>query len=491
MVRWRRGRRGGGRSTGSASTVRSRTLLTSLGILVQGVVRFLYTVLVARSTSPAVLGAVNASISLAMFLSLLWPSAMGAGVVRFVAGEQGAGRHEASAAVLRLLARQALWSSVVLSVASAAIAALVLDLPHGTAIGTAGLVLAYSCYSFVRGVQYARDTVARATRWEVIAGGLALVLLVAVLATGSSAVLLAPLTVGYALYAFVLWPRGPAGPTGPDLRRDVARFVLLTVVGTVASTGFLQLSMVVARATTTGPDAGYYAAALALATPASLLARSLSLALYPTMAQTQGRGDPTTVRWMTDAATRSLVVVMVAVFGFLVLTSEVLVSLVYGSRFSPAADLLPLLMLAVLPTSVAVAAVSRLSSASNRLYVSVTTSSVVGLLLGLAVWALVTDRYGVLGIAIGYLAGGVVVGLGPLVITWWVDRYRWGGLVARALVGVSAIAALRVWESEAGFGGWVQVAVAGGFVVVWLLMSWRDAATVVRYGLLRQPATPE
>ena len=99
-------------------------------------------------------------------------------------------------------------------------------------------------------------------------------------------------------------------------------FVLLAVVGTLASAGFLQLSNVLARAANSPHDAGLYAAALSLATPASLLSRSFGLVLFPSMSEAHGREDRASLRAQTDLGTRALVLVMVGVFGVIVMLSR-------------------------------------------------------------------------------------------------------------------------------------------------------------------------
>src|SRR5690606_36015248 len=94
------------------------------------------------------------------------------------------------------------------------------------------------------------------------------------------------------------------------LRREIDHFVLFGLAGAVAVTGFLQLSMVVARLVDSDAQAGQYAAALSLATPASLLAGSMSLVLFPAMAESWGRGDLESFRRQGDEAMRLLVLVM-------------------------------------------------------------------------------------------------------------------------------------------------------------------------------------
>ena len=126
-------------------------------------------------------------------------------------------------------------------------------------------------------------------------------------------------------------------------------FVLLGVVGTLASAGFLQLSNVLARAANSPHDAGLYAAALSLATPASLLSRSFSLVLFPSMSEAHGRDDQASLRAQTDLGTRALVLVMVGAFGVDRAPEPAAAAAALQRRSSEAAGVvLPIMLVAVL-----------------------------------------------------------------------------------------------------------------------------------------------
>jgi peptidoglycan biosynthesis protein MviN/MurJ (putative lipid II flippase) len=296
---------------------------------------------------------------------------------------------------------------------------------------------------------------------------------------------------------------------GRALRREIDHFVLFGVAGAVAVTGFLQLSMVVARLADTDAQAGQYAAALSLATPASLLAGSMSLVLFPAMAEAWGRGDREGFRRQGDHAMRLLVLLMVAVFGALVLVSRPLVRVVYGADYAHAADLLPWLLFAVLAISVGVGAVTSLTTRSQRGVALSSAASAVGLVVGGLVWAVVAPGEGVRGVAVGYLIGTVVGTAVPVVLVWRQDRQRWAGLMLRGAAGAALLLGLLWLEHRVGhspFTGaeipataasgdsaaysstftmtlddssrvsawWLDPLCAIGFVVAWLAISWPD-----------------
>src|SRR3954469_17933400 len=81
----------------TVGSLRARGVLSTIGIGVQGLLRFTISVIVGRVGGPAVLGVVNSAISGALFLSLLWPASSGAAASKFVARARGAGDDEEAA----------------------------------------------------------------------------------------------------------------------------------------------------------------------------------------------------------------------------------------------------------------------------------------------------------------------------------------------------------------------------------------------------------
>ena len=222
--------------------------------------------------------------------------------------------------------------------------------------------MAYSLYVYVRGFLFGAGQVVRATVWDTLSAAAALVGLALVLLADANAWLLLPLTVCYGAYAAASWPRGH-GTLAPEVRREMRGFLWLSLVNSVATGGFLQLTMV-AAGYWDRVDAGSFAAALSLATPASLASRSLTLVLFPSLAAAHGRGDTEGAKRQTDVATRGLVVLSLATFGPLMLISPALIDLLYRrADFESAKVLLPLLLAAVMATNLAAGAINSLLSA--------------------------------------------------------------------------------------------------------------------------------
>lgn len=460
-----------------------RGSLSTLGVLFQSVVRFMTNATVGRIGGPAVLGEVASAISTAQLLTLLWPSATGSAASKFIARSRGrADPHEASV-VAAHLARRTLQSALLLAVAGFCIWVVVDQGNVPAAATVAFLVLSYSFYNFTRGVLFGAGQVARATGWDVATGVLGIVGVLAALLAGVRGIfVLVPLAGAYLVFAVAGWPWGATGRPDAVLRHELDWFVGLGVLGTLASSGFLQLSTIFVRIGEGAAEAGQYAAALTLATPPSMLAASLSMVLFPAMAESWGRGDRAGFKAQTDQATRVLVVVMVAVFGALALCSRLMVMLIWGERFSEAANLLPVLLVAVMISTLSVASVNSITTRSQRGMAISALSSLLGMCTGIGVWFVLLPRIGALGVAIGYLCGTVILGGIPIAVAWRRDRQEWVGLAVKTVGGVSLMVFMLWLERAVGLDYWLEPAFSLAFLVVWLVLVHRDARRVA--GLL-------
>ena len=446
---------------------------STLGVLLQGGARFLVSVMVGRIAGPAALATLSGSLSLASTASLLWPTSAGQAASILLAREEAAGREHLVPAVQRRLARTTAVAVTVAAPVVAIVAAGFLGLGWVTAVWAAALTATFSAYNLVRGVQFGRGRVMKATLWEGISAVTTLSLLALVLLADLPGSLLLPLTVGYAAYAIGGWPRGspPTAPLPVALRREIDSFVLWGALGTLASTGLLQLSMVIAVATESRDDAGMYAAAISLATPASMLAVAFSMALAPTMARSVGRSDPGVLATQTDTATRALVGGLVLAFGSIFVVAAPLVELVYGERYGPAVPLLRILLVAVLFASLPAAATNSITTAGPAGVRTAALMAVASMLLGLVAIAFLSSRLGVTGVAVGFLAGTLLRAALPLGHVWRRDRQRWSGLTLRTVAGVAALSGIAALE---GIAPLLSVFLAVLLGVIWLAISWRD-----------------
>lgn len=452
-----------------SGSVRRDALLSTVGVLLSGGAQFGISLIAGQFGGPSVLGQLRGGLSLANTAALLWPSTAGQAASLYVSREIGGERPTFADAVQRHLTKRV--AQVVLLIAPiAGVAALTLvpGLSIVDAAWVAGLVIALAGYHLARGVRFGRGLVVNATLWEGASAAVSLSLIAVVLGAGSPGWLLAPLVAGNALYALALLRRVPAGAQlTAAYRRELDQFTAWGVAGTVASAGLMQISMIIASSARGGEEAGWYAAAVSLGTPLSMVARALSLALVPSLARGLGGQDADGVRRSTDRATRGLVALLVPTFVAMMLVAEPLLRMLYGPAFAPAAPSLRILLGAVLLNSVAVASSNAITvhgRAGTRLTALLSWG---GLLAGLTTTGLLVGGWGIEGIATGYLVGTTISAAAAWVYVWSRDGHRWASITASVVCTPAAAAGyLAAGPSQT----WAEVLpVASGFLVAWFL----------------------
>lgn len=448
-------------------------------VISQGLTRLLYSVLIARFLSPGTLSETNALISIALFAALLWPSSVASAATLFIARARGANDGVLERSSLAFLTRRALVSNAALGLAAGVYAALVFspgDLWNAAAAFL--IVVGFGLSAFVRGVLFATDRAPRVAILDAAAllvalGGLALVIV-----TGVDRLVLLPLVVSYGLIICLGWPRS-GDPAGEVPRAEIDRFVVWGIAGAVATGGFLQLTMVIAHSAGSTQESELYAAALTLATPASMLTSVVSLVLFPRLARAVGGGDHDGARRQTDMAMRGLTFILVGMFGALILLAPLLLQVVYGERFAQASPMLSVLLLASLLGAMAGPAADALGSRTAGGIRVLAMVRLGGFVVGLVLCISLAATMGTMGVALGYLAGLLVSCFGSIGFAWKHLGQSWGMLAARFVIGIGVLVALAALQSS-GLGFPVSIALAVVFLVFWSVLSLSDVRGLVR-----------
>lgn len=452
---------------------------TLVSVMLQGGVRFLTSFLVGRFTNPATLALVTSGVSLANLLALAWPTTVGAAASRFVARARGEGSD--INAVARFMAVRTMQAAFVLSLCA---------LPIWHYLGgtvTEGLVVAllvatFSGYTFSRGVHYGAGQTLRQLKWDLVTSAAAIAGVVVVLMTPlPSMVVLLALALAYGVYTVACWPWRARGRLDREVRREIDEFVAWGSAGTVASAGFAQFAMLVAVGVAGRAEAGQFAAAMVLAAPAAMLANSLAQVLFPSMAEAFGRGDAQSVRRQLDQATYGLTAVMVLIFGVLVVGARPLVYSLWGSRYADAAIIIPLLLLPGMIRSIAAPSQGAISISSRGGIAFSSLASIGGALLGAAVWVLMPDSWGVVGVAAGYALGTTTIALALYLRAWQRHDQRWG-LLTVTLAAATAVAAVASWQLSARSPSMtVDYVAVVAFVLVWCGVQQRQLRRIVAH----------
>ena len=391
-------------ATGTRSVL-SAAVLSTLGIGVQGVSRLAYTVLIGRAFGTEALGHASTLLSLSIFAALLWPTAAGNTVSRFIA--LALHRRVSDAQLIRVFSLSMLVSSAILAV-SAVPVALLLGNGLTTAVLAAWLVAGYGAYAFCRGVQLGYHRAGRVALWDSIGSVVSLGLLVVVCLGGVGDVVLLPLALGYTVFALACRPRGNGFATADDLseadgdgRQEALRFASWNVVAGLTTNGLLQLAMIAAQVYGPGTAAGVYAAAFTLATPASMLGQAVSQIIIPAFAHRSGQ-----VSLRQRGPVLLLVAftaVFAAVFGALAALAPLYLPLFYPAEAAEAVPLLRILIVGVFVFTVALIPSALLLSAGRSKAVALT--SVAGFVVGVAVMVGSGPVLGVQAGTVGFVTG--------------------------------------------------------------------------------------
>ncbi|MGO4105214.1 lipopolysaccharide biosynthesis protein [Leifsonia sp. YAF41] len=386
-----------------ATTLFKNAGLATIGVLVQGVARFGYTIIIGRTLGAESLGQISGLIALSVFVSLFWPTGAGVAASRFVAPHTDSdSSHTSTPEPIPALVRDLLISAPILAVGTL-VAALLIVPDILSALAAVALSLSFSAYAFTRGAAMGQGRFLRIAVADTVTSLSSLTLLLLVLLTGLSWATLLPLALGYAAFAWVCWPRGghPARVSNPVIRR----FVFYNSLAQLATGGALQITMLTARMFDTPTNVGLFAAAFSLATPASMLALSANQVLIPHFARLNV-SDTVAARHLHRRVLLLATAGFTLVFGILILLSPFLIDLFYGPSFSGATPYMQVLLCGVFAYSISlVPAASLVASGGEREY---TASSAIGFAITLVISLGLGTSLGAWAAAIGYVAGSTV-----------------------------------------------------------------------------------
>jgi O-antigen/teichoic acid export membrane protein len=392
--------RGAGYHAGvKQSSLISHAALSTAGVLVQGLSRFAFTALIGRLMGASELAHVSAWLSLALILSLLWPTGAGNAASQFLASALARG--EDPRPVLRVLESSFWKSCVVMVVVAVPIAIFLLRSDALDAIAVAALVVAYSGYIFARGIQVGLGRLVDTSVWDLATALITWVLVIPVFLADLTSFVLWPITIGYAIFGIrvlVTAHRGHPAPvavpvggvqddaarrhTTPVPTRLLWHTIRWNSLGLLASNGLIQFSMLFVFALFPPLVAGLYAAAMALATPASMLSQAISqvlLARFSHWAET----EPATAHQRFLRVLLGMSALLTVIFAAVAVASRLLLQLVFGSDYSDAEAPLQVLLAAVLAFSITLVVNAYLQTVGRT--AQATLASLAGLIVGLVV----------------------------------------------------------------------------------------------------------
>jgi O-antigen/teichoic acid export membrane protein len=388
--------------TPHAGGVFSRTVLSTAGMAVQGLTRFIYTLAIGRLAGPDALGETSALLSIAVYMSLVLPAGLGTAASRYLPTPTLAN------AAAHLLPRWFWASSSLLAIIAAPIAYWI---THNllAAASCAILVFTYNAYVYTRGVLMGEDRIFRATVADFVSSLVAITALVAVLIAGAHWALLLPLAVGYAIFALASRPRTVPGLASTHDRVAIRRFLRDATIGALATGGLLPATMIFVRAYDSPVQAGLFAAALSLATPASLVSQAVNQVLIPHFARLQS--SPLVMQASHRRLFAATFALFIVVFGALAALAPFILSVLYGERYAGGtAAMQALLAIVFLISTTCAPSAYLVASGRQRIFAQIW---LIFFLAGTATMFFASPALGMWGALLGFAIGG---GGGSLVV---------------------------------------------------------------------------
>lgn len=467
----------------------TRVRLSLVGVLAQGGLRFGTNLLIGHLGGPGALGASSTAIASAQLASLAGPTTSGSAASKFVARSQGSGNFQEATLVARYITRITVFLALSLGlIASALWPAPQIMWWSEDRLVVFLLVLGYSGYSVARGVQFGSGHFWRGTKFDLVTSAMGILGVGVVLLMGAPPVLsLLPVALSMLAYSISGLVSEAEGTLSAELKSEIRMFLFLGVIGTLSSAGLLQGSVLIARQVDGIVGAGYYSSALTLATPISLIAGSISLALFPSLSHLHGSGDESALKKLTDITFRDMNALIPLAFAPLVICSSSLQHFVWGEAYASRdhAALLPMLLLACMANTLGVACTTTLTSRGPS---GVRRSTIFGLaattLCALA-WLTLTPLIELEGVALGYLMAATLLWLLPVVSVWREGGHSWLGQVASILAAGGGMFGVATLARQHGLP--IQIGLTIAFWAIWWAVA---RPPIFRYlGMSRENST--
>jgi len=303
-----------------------KVLLTGIAFVAFGLTKFLFNILVIRRFSPALLGEINQTLSLFLFIPVFYAPGLGTVVSKFASEFRGANDPQKARQVFSFCFILAAGLAIVLTLA---VAAAYPYLAAGRRVewkivgALAPMLLLYSLYVFLRTSYYGFDRVGLYLRNEIISSTVFFAVLGAAVATRSVTLAVLPFAshsvVFVALAIRDLGDQFRFGEMLAGISREIRRwghFFFCTIINSLAGPGAFHLGIVLTGRLTGNPETtGYYSLLIYSLQPLNLLPVAVSTVLMPTISHHYGAGRIEESVESAMRAFRPLFLVMMFIWG--------------------------------------------------------------------------------------------------------------------------------------------------------------------------------
>ena len=397
--------------------------LTGIGLVLIGLARFAFNEISQLQYGLEHTGKLNVALSLAFLLSMPVITSFVPAALRFIASARGEGDDGRAHRIKVMLSGFTAVTLFLVSLVTLYFEDEIAASRHidQLQVRYAVLVLvAFGVYQFARNLCYALGRVGAYTLLEGLAGvAFVLGLSILVFLDAKDHLLLA-FACGYFFFAFLalfLFGRSPKSPPkAPIPHKEIWLFSFWAFVGTSASWGIRELSVVISPDFSNLEAAAHLGWCVAFLTPMQFLPRVVRTVIFADTAERTGRGEHDGAARSVSEVSHWIAIFNLPIYGLLFLVSADVLELLTNNTQADYIAVLQIMIIAVAFDTLATSASSTLSGAGH---IKLNTAmSLLGLAAAILVWTGMGPSFGVLAVAAGLFTASAVRGTGVLIAAW-------------------------------------------------------------------------
>ncbi len=394
------------------------TFLTGIALLLTGLTRIVYNIVVGKDFGADVLGQMNLALSFAMLCSLVISTIVENSATKYLSEFSAKGDIANCNLTFTMLLKWTIVGSIALVFAIILLCdpiARTLQVDLAVLMFGLPLIILIATHNFYRGCFYGFNKVVRYFKFETISSLLFFIVLGVILLHGEGNLLL-PFILFYGLFTFlgaISLHKHTYSSKAPFLfRKEIGIYGLIAMIGTVSSTAKAHVANLFTGGYLSPEQVGYYSAAVSITTVLLFAPSIMGRVLLPSVSHAYGAGDTAVVKTLLNKATDTLSVIALFLCGISIILSEEILVLLFTPDFAAASFSLQMLILGICLSTITVPAVSALSGTE---YVKIpNVAGVLGLVVSLILWPFLIPGFGINGTAIGYIIGVFVTAIIPL-----------------------------------------------------------------------------
>jgi O-antigen/teichoic acid export membrane protein len=441
----------------------------------QGLSAFIINVLIGRIGGPSLLGSVQTVISTAAIGSLFFAAPISGALSRNLAIMKSSNEYEEMAGLSRFIAIRIMVTSIFVTLIVSSFAIYFFGIPLETIAVMATFIFILSFKPYFDSLHFGiGDTKRLAYLSSLVAIVSVLGVLLLLASNFTSIWILLPLIFSNFLYFVLSRPPRTKTKIPKSLKRQIYSFVFLEAIGTLGSSGFQQLIVLVAAATLGLTYTGNLSVAITLVAPILIATGAFSSVLFPALGVSHHQKDFVGLASRVDISTRAISLFVVAATILLIMISPFLVTLLWGSSYDFAVSLVQVLAINACIYSVAAPSVAFVTSKSNKGMRFAAISSVGGACLGALSLIILIEEHPEIAIPTSLFISTVSSATILYVHAWIKLKQRWGAQTILVFLFVSG-AIIFSFISSLFSLNWIQICfISVSWIALFFLFRYKD-----------------